>query len=76
MEGQWLLRDIRKHLRLTQAQLGKRSGLYQVRISQIENGEYEPTSDERKALVQALRRACAVRELEHVLDALGSPEWR
>jgi transcriptional regulator with XRE-family HTH domain len=61
---QWFLTDLRNELRLTQEEVGKTSGLTQIRISQLERGIDEPTPKEAADIVQALVRRAAVRGLE------------
>ena len=48
------MRDRRRELRVTQAQLAEMVGTAQARISQIENGESEPSIDVLMRLARAL----------------------
>lgn len=49
------LRVLRAEKRVTQERLEARTKISQTRISQIENGYVEATSDERRLLAKALR---------------------
>lgn len=65
MTKQWLFKELRKELRLKQEEVGGDSGLSQIRISELERGVGdEPSSEERRKIVQALVKRAAVRGLE------------
>lgn len=64
MSDQWLLRDLRCELGLTQQAVARAAGLTQIRISILERGVEQPTSQERASILQALVSRAAVRGLE------------
>lgn len=61
---QWVLRDLRDELSLSQDAVAKAAGTTQIKISAFERGAEKPTPDERRAIVDFLVRRAAVRGLE------------
>ena len=55
---QWILREMRKQLHLTQKQLGQAALITQPFMSLFENGWRRPSPQETKRLVEALCEYC------------------
>lgn len=67
MSDQWLLKEIRNNLGLSQERFGRLLGCSQAKISQMETGLHKPDRSERRKLVGTLTRHLVAKELEKLL---------